>query len=1329
MMRKPSSASMGLQSPPIAAPISSQPETRGEAASSVSENPQDLLLRLLNQAKPAQGSSPSSRPQELNNFAGAAEDAMHGIHDSGLNKPESAVSPPPALGKSALPTFGGEQLHEFTSSPQPSAANRGSIFTYVNPFEQLSASSPRNRTPKPTDRSQNATPKVEILKHGDITRQTGLSTPTKQQRASASIFGPGAPPVRETVAEALSEVGEKVDKQVNEALAQMDRQRNGHNAEHSTKEDVKAHHEGEGAGKDEFNTSTPNQPEPIPSSTKEDSFDAGIAESWEHVDPDDRSGKATDSFIKVFNFPMKPFVSIEIKKLQEPSIAVSKESVMDIVRLKKEFDQIDRNLVTATKNFIVYALSKNGGFRLIRQDTGQYKQLFQSYQERIFNLGVCTSQGSVNPDIESVLGTGVNGTVFWTLAATSGIDTFADDNLEERGLVFPPSPSQDEYTSGTPLKTRAKPSSRHPEFFGIGRGKYVYIIFPKVARDMYIEGKDRTVNSTEYLKNRNLRIATGKAGKDFAFSADDTVIVTLDKVGKMKFWDIRGLTKPEFDICDGVDVQEQIETPLLTLSTTLQGEKTQPTSVILLDKERPAAKGIALRYLIVGTKQNHTIQLWDLGLSKPVQEINLPHESDSDAICSLAYHPKTGILAIGHPTRNSIYFIHVSAPRYNIPAMTQAKYISRLATADPTLPKPDSTAIMSGIREVSFASKGELRSLDMLTEPGALAEQGVEPPLFELYVMHSKGVLCLGIKPEDLGLDKDNKVIHSVEASECIKSQNIICTDLRLPEPYVPSEPSSIAGTEAAASRTQSTPSKATKKDSSSGSRAPPSQSSEAAIRASTLARVEDKQDAARAAIVNGGDKPEKKKKKRTSASENVAPAPSTPGQPATETAPPPAPTFAQIARREPSPLPTSKSVPVEETAASSKEDAPGSVKRSEAPAWANEFLKGMHPGSSAVSENDLKKVTEALSSDLSAKFAVELEKLYQKFDSDKRVQEAAGGAKQDAILRLVSKTLTENVEKSLTRIVVNNMQAHIVPQLTESLKASLDRSVTDAVTASLGSTLTKELQPILSTSLGKTLQEPKIVGAFSDLVASKVSQQVNLQLTDALNKGFKPAITAAMVDNSKQIIAKFQQQFNEQQRLFEAQRQADAAKIEQLMNLVHGLSETVHVMAAAQTDFQSEILKQQKAQHAHPRADATQHTRENSLRSPASTMRSAASPIVRDPEQEELAALNRMMNQGEFENATITWLQSPRQTSLFDKFFVRFSPAYVQHLSPLVALSVSAAVSSSCETFLHERLTWLEVVLSTINTHVRFEVCALIKIPQLTFSRILRLSMLLPRS
>ena len=56
---------------------------------------------------------------------------------------------------------------------------------------------------------------------------------------------------------------------------------------------------------------------------------------------------------------------------------------------------------------------------------------------------------------------------------------------------------------------------------------------------------------------------------------------------------------------------------------------------------------------------------------------------------------------------------------------------------------------------------------------------------------------------------------------------------------------------------------------------------------------------------------------------------------------------------------------------------------------------------------------------------------------------------------------------------------------------------------------------------------------------------------------------------------------------------------------------------------------------------------------------------------------------------------------ALFDNLFVHQNPNYLRHSSPLVILSVGAAVTSSMETNVHERLIWLAAVIKAIDPKV----------------------------
>lgn len=70
----------------------------------------------------------------------------------------------------------------------------------------------------------------------------------------------------------------------------------------------------------------------------------------------------------------------------------------------------------------------------------------------------------------------------------------------------------------------------------------------------------------------------------------------------------------------------------------------------------------------------------------------------------------------------------------------------------------------------------------------------------------------------------------------------------------------------------------------------------------------------------------------------------------------------------------------------------------------------------------------------------------------------------------------------------------------------------------------------------------------------------------------------------------------------------------------------------------------------------------------------------------------------------TKQWLQSNQQADLFDEFFIKCNPAYLEQCQALVTLSVGAAVTASLETSVMQRLEWLETVISIIDPKVSNE-------------------------
>ncbi|KAK3044889.1 hypothetical protein LTS18_015129, partial [Coniosporium uncinatum] len=397
-----------------------------------------------------------------------------------------------------------------------------------------------------------------------------------------------------------------------------------------------------------------------------------------------------------------------------------------------------------------------------------------------------------------------------------------------------------------------------------------------------------------------------------------------------------------------------------------------------------------------------------------------------------------------------------------------------------------------------------------------------------------------------------------------------------LQQPPTPSE-ASVAPSPAPSTVASSKPTEvreAPKKENGSSSRAARSQTPEPSAQiAATLARVENKQDAARAAIVSGAEK-EKEKKKKKRAGETAS-------QVSTTTNPPlvtPA-SYAQTAQRGFSvDEPVSERPSVAPSPAPPMAAAPTKTSNdSEMPAWAKQFMS-TKTAEAPPAPLDAKKMGESVSAEVSAAIDKQIESLYRRFDDDKRATDAAASAKHDAVLRLVSATLTDNVEKSLSRIITANVRDTVLPKLTETISSTVERRMGEDLRSTVATAVAKEIRTALPQALSKALSEPDILNIISDLTASKVAQSVDTTVRQHLT----PSFSQIAQQSAQTVAGQVQARVGEALEKAEIQRQTDAAKIDQLTNITRSLSDMVTAMAKSQVDFQNQILQlQQQVTHA----------------------------------------------------------------------------------------------------------------------------------------------------
>ena len=909
-----------------------------------------------------------------------------------------------------------------------------------------------------------------------------------------------------------------------------------------------------------------------------------VTDNWENAE-DETETPNMEEPLKVYNFPMKPYVLIDVKTPQDPASGVRKDIVMKIATLKKGFDQLDRNLVSASATFITYTMTKGGGFRIIRQDDGGNKHVFRNGDSQMLSVSLSAPMSSHHSvQFQTIVASGKDGSTYWAQVPLHS-ENFDETNLEDHGFILPPSFNSEENTSNGQMKTRAKPSSRHPEFFAISRGRTIHII-PAIAASQptYVDKKTRVVDTEKLFNDRNLKMQTGKAAKDFAFSGDDTVIVSLDKRGQIQFWDITAhLEKLENASNGGGFCSIESKTPILSHKATKTTRKLRPTSVQLVDKEKPTLKAAALRYMLVGLNQNHTIQLWDLGLGKAVQELSLPHQNDMDAVCTITYHARTGVIVVGHPTRNSVYLIHLSAPRYNLPQLSQSSYMHCLVNgSNETLPKPESTAIMSGLREISLASVGEFRSLDILPSPPE--KQGSkEETIFELYVMHSRGVACLTMKRQDLGWDQDGRVIDGRNALD----EGIITVQSLHEAVSSKDDDDNSTKTDDEVAKPNAQSRKTDAPSLSQGPNGPLPKASQ----------------------INGTEKGEKKKKKKKGDVEERddviirAQAKATEARGDTPVEQPWAPDQAWSNAPEPSQS-TKGSVDTERKLKAAL-DQP------------KESLTAEHqPPSYQDDTPEYDSSTQALPDILDGHFR----HLYRRIDDERRAFDAASAAKYESILRLVASTLTENVDKSLSQIITSKVKESVLPSISQDVSKAFDEQLSGPLSKQLDKLVPREVKAASEGAFAKALQDPNTLRKITESVSGKLGAHVEKEVQSALKNVIMPSVKDVALQAANQAVSETSAKAKEQLNAAEKRRANDSAKIDNLAKLVEGLTSTVKTMATAQTGFQDEILSLRA------------HIAEQ--KSTAEAERPSAPAKTEHEEQRE--AITQLMAERKWEDATV---------------------------------------------------------------------------------------------
>jgi hypothetical protein len=662
------------------------------------------------------------------------------------------------------------------------------------------------------------------------------------------------------------------------------------------------------------------------------------------------------------------------------------------------------------------------------------------------------------------------------------------------------------------------------------------------------------------------------------------------------------------------------------------------------------------------------------------------------------YHPPTGMIVVGHPTRNSIYFLHLSAPKYGLKNISQVDYIQRLVARDSSIPQPESTAVISGIREYSFANKGLLRSLDILQNP-AMPTESDDPTLFELYAMHSKGVTCIQIKQGELGWTKDNKVMAPVDAVEAglVKISKLVApqpsqsTESQLPAEAAPSH-IRIVSRSNAKDVLQKTPSSQGEEKKGPESITPPK----------FVDRKEEDTP------VPTAEKLEKKGRKKKAASTAVAAA--------TER------DLLNSTGNAHSPVGSSSST------LASKAVVPSTVNTALAiPNMSQDLIESQFKAMES-------RLESSLSQALANRFDISLGNVAKQIDKNNYDRNQDHLEKHAALLGMVSDVLNENVEKVLKGIIREQFDLAIIPIVRDTVTKSVSDQLGNKLNMHITQAVQREMQKVLPNAVSNSLQKPDLVKSISDRVVHSVAAHVDEQILKAISVDILPNINAAAGKAAQRVGSDIYRQFREEMERMEEQRRADSAKIDQLVTQTTQLATIISTMVTSHSQSQKEFLalKQdlrehdRRTSHSQSGTHSHAHTRGNSANNQSasatrevahygqqarSTSQEQQAIYVSNPKEDRdkmelgqlLGTIHSLMQTHNYDEAMMKWLQSAeKEEEVFKEVLVKYNPGFLSQLQPLLLLSVGATVSTVLDgDFVTQKLAWTEMVILSLHQMV----------------------------
>ncbi|KAF8972852.1 G-type lectin S-receptor-like serine/threonine-protein kinase SRK [Entomortierella lignicola] len=365
--------------------------------------------------------------------------------------------------------------------------------------------------------------------------------------------------------------------------------------------------------------------------------------------------------------------------------------------------------------------------------------------------------------------------------------------------------------------------------------------------------------------------------------------------------------------------------------------------------------------------------------------------------------------------------------------------------------------------------------------------------------------------------------------------------------------------------------------------------------------------------------------------------------------------------------------------------------------------------GNITVSVGDIHSMLQAMEDRIASRFekklSMELEQQYRKMDQEQI-------SRQEAVLKMVSQTLSKNTEQLLVQTVNKEIQNSVVPSLNKIIGNAVERQLSRTINDATLKALPSAVESAVNENVGRILGSPAFIANLTEQVASTIKPSIEGCFKDSFSSVLIPSYQKATQAMFQQMHGAFNSGIEE---LISSSGKGNES-VEQIASYASKINSTVENLALTLNQIVQGGSEQMSSIH-HPHLDQQrksiaamelQKTLQGESYTGTSSFGTRRSSQLASPvESKQTAAINELVAYGDFEGAFTQALSTNEPNTVF-QICSKVSPrAVFQQTStnpsgtlsqPVLLALTHHLANEQLGQNLGIKLTWLQEIVMRLN-------------------------------